>query len=365
MGEAADKTTPDRRKKKVALGVFAAFWLIAALAVFLFMRYKSTHISTDDAFIEGRVHAVASKIPGTVKAVHVSDNQPVKKGDLLIELDEADYEVKEGESKASLEVERARLLEARSRLEAAGRQLSELGYRVSAARAGVEAARATLAQAELDLKRAEGLLGEEAISRERYEKTKTAYELALAQSKGAEEQLLQAEAAVSTQSANMKQLEAAVRTSSAMVGLREAGTRAAGLNLSYAKLRSPADGFVTRKSVQEGNQIQPGQPLMAVVPLDDIWITANYKETQLEKIGEGMKVRIRVDAYPDMEVTGKVQSIMAGTGSVFSLFPPENATGNFVKVVQRVPVRISIDTHSDPGHVLRVGMSVVPTVIVE
>jgi len=145
----------------------------------------------------------------------------------------------------------------------------------------------------------------------------------------------------------------------------EAVLDSARLNFGYTKIYAPTDGYVTKKSVEVGNQIQPGQPLMAVVPLNDIYVTANYKETQLEKVRPGQKVDITVDTYPGKVFKGKVDSIMAGTGSVFSLFPPENATGNYVKVVQRIPVKIVFDQDTDPQHVLRMGMSVEPTVVIK
>ena len=146
---------------------------------------------------------------------------------------------------------------------------------------------------------------------------------------------------------------------------KEAKLDAAELNYGYTKIYAPADGYISKRSVEIGNQIQAGQPLMAVVPLDNIYVAANYKETQLGKIKPGQKVKIKVDTYSGKVFKGKVDSIMAGTGSVFSLFPPENATGNYVKVVQRVPVKIVFDKDTDPGHILRIGMSVVPTVVIE
>jgi membrane fusion protein (multidrug efflux system) len=142
--------------------------------------------------------------------------------------------------------------------------------------------------------------------------------------------------------------------------------KAAELNLGYTKIYAPTDGYITKRTVEIGNQIQAGQPLMAVVPLaqEDIWITANYKETQLEKVKPGQKVEIKVDTYPGKVFYGRVDSIMSGTGAVFSLFPPENATGNFVKVVQRIPVKIIPEKGADPSHLLRIGMSVVPTILI-
>jgi membrane fusion protein (multidrug efflux system) len=173
--------------------------------------------------------------------------------------------------------------------------------------------------------------------------------VAVAQVKAAEEQLRQAESQKLTQASTIMQKQAAAAL--------------AQLSYDYTKIYSPVDGYVTRKSVQIGNQIQPGQPLMAVVALDDIWVTANFKETDMENIRPGQRVELSVDSYPGKVFFGTVDSIMAGTGVSFSLFPAENATGNYVKVVQRIPVKIVLDKGTDKDHVFRVGMSVEPTVI--
>ncbi len=220
-------------------------------------------------------------------------------------------------------------------------------------------------QAERDMKRAENLHAKDAISKERYEKTKTAYDVAVAQLKAVQEHLRQAGTAVETQKSAIKQIEAEKAILMSSISQREAIFEAAQLNYGYTKIYAPADGYVTKKSVEDGNQIQAGQPLMAVVPLDGVYVIANYKETQLGKIKPGQKVKIKVDTYPDKVFQGKVDSIMAGTGAVFSLFPPENATGQFVKVVQRIPVKIVLDRDTDKEHILRIGMSVAPTVITE
>jgi membrane fusion protein (multidrug efflux system) len=270
----------------VAIGLIAGYFISA---------YNKTHISTDDAFIEGDIHTIAARISGSVKAVLVDDNQQVKPGDVLVELDPMDY---------------------RSRLEAS--------------RANLELQRANLRQAKRELKRAKALFDQDAGSADRYDKAVSTREIAAAQVKLADEQL-----------------------------------RQAGLNLGYTTLVAPSGGYVTRKSVQIGNQVQVGQPLMAIVGLDDIHIIANYKETELEHIRPGQNVRIKVDAYPGRIIKGTVDSIMAGTGVSFSLFPAENATGNYVKVVQRIPVKIVLEKDADKDHLLKVGMSVEPTVLVK
>jgi len=195
----------------------------------------------------------------------------------------------------------------------------------------------------------------------------TAYSVALAQVKAAKEQVVQAEKAYETQKTVVKQVTALSTAQSAVIKEKEAKLNTAQLNYGYTKIYAPVDGYVTKKSVEIGNQLQAGQPLMAVVPLsvNDIYVTANYKETQLEKVRPGQKVEFKVDTFPGKIFTGKVESIQSGTGAVFSLFPPENATGNYVKVVQRIPVKIVLDKGTDPGHILRIGMSVVPTIVVE
>jgi len=322
------------KRKKIVLISFGSSLLIGAIALLFYLDYKATHITTDDAFVEGNIHTIAPKIPGTVVAVHVRDNQMVKKGDLLVELDEADYAARTTEGEAAVNAERGRLAEQSSR--------------ISARQANLKLQEANLRQAEIDLRRAEKLFQEEAISKERYEKTRTAYDVTVAQVQVAREELRQASSLLSAQSASIRE--------------KEARLKKAELDFSYTKLRAPTDGLVTKKNAEVGNQVQPGQALMAVVPLDAVWVVANFKETQLEKIRPGQKVEFAVDSYPGKQFTGRVDSIMAGTGAAFSRFPPQNATGNYVKIVQRVPVKIIIDKNSDPDHLLRVGMSVLPTV---
>ncbi len=177
----------------------------------------------------------------------------------------------------------------------------------------------------------------------------TGYDVARAQVKAAEEQLRQAESQKFTQVSTIQQ--------------KDATAALADLNIEYTKIYAPVDGYITRKSVQLGNQIMAGQPLMALVSLNDIWVTANYKETEMGNIKPGQEVEIEVDSYPGKVFRGKVDSIMAGTGVSFSLFPAENATGNYVKVVQRIPVKILLEPGADKDHLLKVGMSVEPTVL--
>jgi membrane fusion protein, multidrug efflux system len=280
------------KNKKLIIALIAGLVFgCVLLAVYIINGFS--RIGTDDAYITGRIHNIAPKIPGTIKAVHVEDNQSVKKGDVLVDIDPVDYELKVNESRAVVGVREA-----------------------------------TFDQAARDKKRAEALYKDKVFSKERYENTSTAYSLAKAQLKAAYAQL-----------------------------------KIAQRNLEYTKIYSPSDGYVTSKAAEEGNQVQPGQPLLAVVALDDIWIVANYKETQLKNVRKGQRVQIKVDTYSSKVFMGRVDSIMAGTGAAFSLFPPENALGNYVKVVQRIPVKIVFDKTTDRDQALRIGMSCIPTII--
>ena len=365
MDENAKTPANNGSRKKIAMGIFIFLTIVGGVVIFFYLQYKSAHISTDDAFIDGHVHIIASKVPGTVKAVPVEDNAPVKKGDLLVEIDETDYDVRVREAGSGLNAEKAKRQEAEKRVEVAKRQFEELGYRVEAAKANLVLQEANLRQAELDLQRTRGLLEKEAIPKDRFDRTRTAYDVAVAQVKASRDQLRQVEASLETQKATIRQAESSVLSQSAVISQRDATLKTAELNQGYTRIFAPVDGYVTKRSVERGNQIQAGQPLMAVVPLSDIWVIANYKETQLEKVKPGQSVDIKVDTFPGKVFKGKVDSIMAGTGAAFSLFPPENATGNFVKVVQRVPVKVVFEKDADKDHVLRVGMSVAPTVIVK
>jgi membrane fusion protein (multidrug efflux system) len=363
-----DEVKPNNnKKKKLGLVILAVIIIIGGVTAFFYLRYKATHISTDDAFIDGHIHTIASKVPGTVKKVCVQSNQFVKKGDVLVELDPVDYEVKLKEAVAKVGTERAKLEEAETQIKVSENRLAELDAALEAAKANLELRKADLEQAEKDSRRAENLYKSSTIPKQRYEKMMTDYDVALAKMRVAKEQVKQAEKAYDTQKNIVKQTKASKTAQISRIVESDAKQKAAKLNFGYTKIYAPVDGYVTKKSVEIGNQIQTGQPLMAVVPLtvDDIYITANYKETQLEKVKLGQKVEFEVDTFPGKTFKGKVDSIMSGTGSAFSLFPPENATGNYVKVVQRIPVKIVLDKDTDPGHVLRIGMSVVPTIIVE
>jgi len=321
----------------------AILLLLGAAFVFFGGRMwvqSKTDVATDDAFVDGHVFSISSRIPGHVKDVMVADNQPVKKGDVLVMLDPSDYRAAVSDASAALDVSR--------------NEISGDYALLDSAKAAVSRAQANKDLADRDLKRGDELFSRGIISKSDLDRMTTASQVSAAQLGEAREAVRKAEGDIGLLVKGGNE---------AKVAQKKAVLEQARLNLAYTDILAPSDGYITKKSVEPGNNVQPGQPLMALVQLGDTWVTANYKESQLTYVRPGQKVEFTVDAYPGHVFTGRVDSIMAGTGAAFSLLPPENATGNYVKVVQRVPVKITVDRSSDPEHLLRVGMSVVPTIM--
>jgi membrane fusion protein (multidrug efflux system) len=379
-------------RKNKALWLFLGVFVLTAVSGFAYWEYRKTHVSTDDAYVDGRIHMVSPQVQGKVIAVQVRDNQPVTAGDPLLLIDPEPYAVRQAgaasavvggtadlaAARADLVAARADVTAALKDLEGARAQLAQLAAAIDAARARTTLSAAQLAQANRDAARMKELFEKQVISRESFEKAQTDAEVANAQDNLAREQLKLAEAAVPTQEAMVAQRRAVVAQRESIVAQRQArigqieatlrqresALDEAKLFHGYTAVVSPADGYVTRKSVEVGQVVSPGQTVLAVAALDNVWVVANYKETDIARIRPGQDVEIEVDTYKGKTFHGKVDSIMAGTGSAFALFPPENASGNYVKVVQRVPVKIVVSRGEDPTHVLRIGMSVIPTVLV-
>ena len=360
----ADTPAPPNGRKRKAIGLFLLVLAATAIAGFAYWRYRQTHVSTDDAYIDGRIHLVSARVQGTVAEVRVRDNQPVKAGEPLLLIDPEPFAVRESAAASAVSGGAADLVAARKDVEAAKAQLLQLSAGIQAARARTAFSAARLSQASRDAVRMRQLFEKQVVSREAFEKAQTDAETAKAQDDLAKEELLLAEAAIPTQKAQIAQREARVAQQQAQLRQRESALAETKLYHRYTVVLSPADGYVTRKGVEAGQVVSPGQSLLAVAALDNVWVVANFKETDIERIRPGQEVEIRVDTYKGKKFKGTVDSIMAGTGSAFALFPPENASGNYVKVVQRVPVKIVLSRGEDPGHILRIGMSVVPTILV-
>jgi len=288
--------------------------------------------STDDAYISAHVAPVTPRLSGVALRVYVSDNQDVAAGAVLVEIDPRDIQARLDQARAGLSVSRAALETAKSA--------------VASAEADVTAAQADAERRAADLKRYQSL-DPRVISQQQLDAARAAAQTADAQLRSAQTRLGGSKAAVGEAQARIEQAQAAVR--------------AAELDLSYTTIRSSVAGRITQKSVQVGQYVNVGQPLMAIVP-PDVYVTANFKETQITNMHPGQEARIKVDAYPDHEFVGRVDSIQSGSGAAFSLLPPENATGNFVKVVQRVPVKIVFERDDAQHWLLGPGMSAVPRV---
>jgi membrane fusion protein, multidrug efflux system len=312
--------------------------------------------STDDAYTDGQSITIAPQVAGIVVALEVTDNQRVKAGDTLIQIDPRAYAAARDEAAANLRIAEAQLANARLKLETAG---IEYPARLAGARAQLDAAAAARFKADADARRQ--------LALPRQATTQQDIDAATASRRNAEAQVAQAQAAL--QQADMvrqfvAESAAQVTQLEAQVALARARLDQAELNLSWTKVTAPQNGWVTRRNVEQGNYVQAGQAIMALVT-PDVWVTANFKESQLDRVRVGQKVDIRVDAYPDLKLTGHIDSIQRGSGARFTAFPAENATGNFVKVVQRVPVKIVIDSGMLPEVPLPLGASVIPTVRVK
>ncbi len=375
-------TAPPSRRRRRRVLFLTVVLTVATVAGTAWWYSGLGKESTDNAFVEGDSQIVASEILGRVEAVHVGDGMTVRKGDVLIEIETADAEARVAEAQSSLVKAHA----------AAAKADADLAYtqadteaRLAEARAAKDLAESSLAQRHADVTAAEAEYRQAAADASRYQvlsradyASKQRLETAEARERTTEAQLVAARSAVAAAVAEVRRAEAAIATAQAArreiaareaersaaeaaVHEAEASLRAAQVALEHTRIVAAHDGTVTRKSVVPGQLVQPGQALAAVV-FGQPWVVANFKETQLAEMRPGQPVDITVDAYPGMLLHGRVDSIGRGTGAYFSLLPPENATGNFVKVVQRVPVKIVIEDGLDSQRPLSLGMSVLPTV---
>lgn len=298
--------------------------------------FGRTHVTTDNAQIQGDITPVLPKVGGFVSEIRVRENQRVRAGETLVVLDDRDLAAKLAQAQADL---------------AAAQAVSGTGGRTGQAQAQLAAARATIREAEAaawkahqDLDRMRELERRAVVSRSELDAADAAARVADARLAAARDQ--------------MSSASAGVTTASAKVGSELAARDQAALQLSYTRIVAPSTGVVSAKNVEVGQLVQVGQPLMSIVPLQDVWVVANLKETEVRDVAVGNPVDIRVDSYPGWVFHGTVESLSPASGARFSLLPPDNATGNFTKVVQRIPVRIRIDQAPDDKHVLRPGMSV-------
>lgn len=412
-GDAQKKRQDPARKRRIRFIVLAVL-VVAAIAAIPIYFYYSVRESTDDAQIDGHVIAISPRISGRIVSVLVDDNQPVKAGESLVQLDPADYQVAVEQAQAQLVTAQATALESQTNLpltnintrssvsvgttqvNQAKAAVESAQQAVNGAQAKVNAAKAQLAQsqansvrAQKDLARYKDLVNKDEISRQDYDSALAAADANAAEVESAKAQVVAAQHALDQAVAQVNQAkaqlamanvqyrqsrqlepkqiavsEARYKQAQAQAQQAQAALDQAKLNLSYTVIKAPADGIVSRKTAEPGMQVAAGQQLMSLIPLDNVWVTANFKETQLRHMRVGQKVDIEVDTFGSSRVYhGHIDSIAGASGAKFSLLPPENATGNFVKVVQRIPVKIVLDPGENRDHQLRPGMSVTPTVL--
>jgi membrane fusion protein (multidrug efflux system) len=410
---ANEKRTSRRARKLGRVLVLVLIVAVLAVAGYYVWRHFNTYETTDDAQIDGHINAISARISGYVSEVLVTDEKYVNAGDVLVRIDPKDYEAALAKAEADLADAQAALETSRidipitntntasqlktansgrvdsvAFLSGAERQLAAAQARVESARAQVREAQANLSKANDDVRRYKLLVDKDEIARQQYDTAVSAAAAAqatldarTAAVREAEQNIVVAQSAIEQARTKIDQADASIesaltapkqvavsetraKSALAQVAQRRALVQQAKLNLSYCTVVAPVTGIVGKKTVELGENVSPGEQLMAVVPLDDVWITANFKETQLSRMNPGQRVKFSVDAY-GKEYTGRVEAIGGASGSRFSLLPPENATGNYVKVVQRVPVRIDLDPGQNDDHRLRPGLSVDPKVYVE
>ena len=346
------------RLRRIAL-VALPLVVLAGLGFWLAGRHK---ISTDDAQVDGHMVSVAAKVQGTVDTLKVKDNEQVQAGQVLLTLDDQDY-------RAALDKAKAELAEAEARLTASGADtqaaqeayLSARSAEVAVAEANVAAKAANRTKARADLERMKPLAERHEISALSFDGYRTAADVADQELEAARKRLDAARQDVKIRQSGALSAQAKEGASAAAIAKARASVRALELQVGYCTLSAPRSGLVTRRTVEPGNIVQPGQTLMMLVPLDDVWVTANFKETQLKDVRPGQEAEVEVDMN-GKTLKGKVDTIAGSTGAKLSLFPPENAAGNFVKVVQRVPVKIVLDAKEAQEAGLRPGLNVTATI---
>ncbi len=342
-----------KKRWPLVLGI-AALVLVIAGGVAYWWSTRNL-VSTDDAYTEGRAVTIAPKVAGYVSQLHVDDNQFLRAGDLILRIDPRDYLTARDQSRANLALARAQLESAQIDLQIARVQFPA---NLRTAQAQLETARANQTQAQAQYRRQRAV--------DPRATTQTEVDTATATLSGNTASVQTAQAQLQTASLvqqNVQNAETTVEQRRAQVDDAAAQLAQAEVNLSYTEIRAPQDGRVTRRNVEQGGYLQTGTTVMNLVT-PEIWVTANFKENQLDRMRPGQEVKITVDAYPDLELSGRVDSVQMGSGARFSAFPAENATGNFVKIVRRVPVKITIERGLDPNLPLPLGLSVIPTVTV-
>lgn len=343
----SEQTNKPKKRSKVFLIILIV--LIIAGAWFGISKYNHSmhHEETDDAQIEADILPVIPRVSGYVSEVRVTDNQMVQKGDTLIVIDDRDLQIKLKEAEAALATAKANVEASRANYKAAHSGIASSRAGVSTIDAQIEAAKIKLNRAEQDYQRYANLIRDHSITQQQYEEMKANRDLAQQQLNILQQQKQQASSQTNVVSSQSTATAQSIDIAESIVKQREVDVENAKLNLSYATITAPESGRVSKVNVHEGQLLQAGQSTFNIVHTNDLWVVANFKETQFKKIAPGQKVTVHVDAFPDHDFNAEVASFSPATGAKFSLLPPDNATGNFVKVVQRIPVKIEFTQMQD------------------
>ncbi|QIT18819.1 EmrA/EmrK family multidrug efflux transporter periplasmic adaptor subunit [Acinetobacter pittii] len=357
---ASDDNNQNKRKK--FLGFFALILLIAAILYAIWALFLNNSVSTDNAYVGAETAQITSMVSGQVAQVVVKDTQTVHRGDVLVRIDDRDAKIALAQAEAELAKAKRQYKQTAANSSSLNSQVVVRADEINSAKAQVAQAQADYDKAALELNRRAQLAASGAVSKEELTKAQSAVETAKAGLELAKAGLAQAsssrKAAESTLAANEALIQGVSETSTPDVQVAQAHVEQAQLDLERTVIRAPVDGVVTRRNIQVGQRVAPGTSMMMIVPLNDLYVDANFKESQLKKVRPGQAVTLTSDLYgDDVEYHGKVMGFSGGTGSAFALIPAQNATGNWIKVVQRLPVRIALDPKELAEHPLRVGLS--------
>ncbi|MFV5379041.1 EmrA/EmrK family multidrug efflux transporter periplasmic adaptor subunit [Acinetobacter pittii] len=357
---ASDDNNQNKRKK--FLGFFALILLIAAILYAIWALFLNNSVSTDNAYVGAETAQITSMVSGQVAQVVVKDTQTVHRGDVLVRIDDRDAKIALAQAEAELAKAKRQYKQTAANSSSLNSQVVVRADEINSAKAQVAQAQADYDKAALELNRRAHLAASGAVSKEELTKAQSAVETAKAGLELAKAGLAQAsssrKAAESTLAANEALIQGVSETSTPDVQVAQAHVEQAQLDLERTVIRAPVDGVVTRRNIQVGQRVAPGTSMMMIVPLNDLYVDANFKESQLKKVRPGQAVTLTSDLYgDDVEYHGKVMGFSGGTGSAFALIPAQNATGNWIKVVQRLPVRIALDPKELAEHPLRVGLS--------
>jgi membrane fusion protein (multidrug efflux system) len=353
-----ENSAPEKKKSKKKLAIIGGIAGVVLVISIIYFVISAGYVSTDNAQLDADIVPVKSSVSGYVKTIHFKDNDHVKKGQLLITIDDTDLKTKVAQAEAALENAKAALLSVQSNAAAVSQNAEASSFSSESVQQNINSAKAKLTKSQADYKRIEAMFGSKAATQAQLDAAKADLDISNAQYEAALSQYRSSAAQSQGVRSQAEAQKAQVTLAEAMVKQREAELALANTQLSNATIEAPCDGIVTKRAVEEGQYITIGQPMCSAIDKTHLWVTANFKETQMKKLHAGEEVDIRIDAFPDLKIKGTVGSFIGATGAKFSLLPPDNATGNFVKIIQRVPVKIELTEYpKDQADALLPGLS--------